>query len=576
MPRKIAVTLVLACALSSAFGCAVLARWRRSMSDLTLTLTVPRERYAIGEEVDLKVEVTNQTSKLVIFPKIDEGQAPQPLYSIRQPDGTTVIYDPLLGNSALRERKTLPRYLIAGIEPGNSIHTSMMPNDAVPLDQTGKYTVTAHFKWNEFALESEPVTFRMAAIHISNMVMSEFVRDPETPRVANPKNADTWGGADEDDVVAQISEDGHHHRLANAPLDWDEPETLYSDIVEWNLAFGEHYSLSSQDMPSGAHLVPIQSSGVRGGSEPNSRLVWTRDDLWLGWPEGKKLERFPWFRIPSPKPIAYGLRFLGNDLVQQLEEDDAFVIFEGEAAELGHAHIKTFINVTLETHEEHTPLRPIAQLGPDLVAAQVMIGQPEMGSPIVLAAIRNVPTGMQATFLRIDSKGAVVAKAQRALAGFKPLGPVAMSMRVRGALVEAAFPALNKYTNTLHVVRLTTHIDLQSIQPPIVSAAIQLEGPMPSMAIDYSHFPIFFPNGVGLLLRQPGDKAFFWTAVRGLKPLPFTLRDKNEALILGKRSSWYVLVNNGIRLRGEIVESFYEEYRPDPATNSAPVAPSIE
>jgi hypothetical protein len=328
-------------------------------------------------------------------------------------------------------------------------------------------------------------------------------------------------------------------------------------------------------MLAGARIAPILSSGEKGGSESSSRLAWTRDELWLGWPDGKKLERFPWHRIPSPKPIAYGLRYLANDLVQQLEEHDAFAIFEGETAELGHVHIKTFINnVTLETREEHTPLRTIAQLGPDLVAAQVMIGQPEMGSPIVLVAIRTVPTGMQATFLHIDSKGAVVAKVQRSVAGLKPLGPVAMRMRVRGALVEAAFPALNKYTNTLHVVRLATTVDLHSIQPPIISTAIQLEGPVSSMVIDYSHFPAFFPNGVGLLLRQPGDKAFFWTEPRGLKPLPFTLHDKDEALILGKRSSWYVLVNNGIRLRGETVESFYEEYRH--ALAPQPAEPPVE
>src|ERR1017187_2854992 len=108
MPKKISAITILVFALSSAFGCAVLTRWRGSMSDLTLTLTVPREKYAIGEEVDLKVEVTNQTSKLVIFPKIEEWEAPQPVYSIRQPDGTTVVYDPLGGRPKLRERKILP------------------------------------------------------------------------------------------------------------------------------------------------------------------------------------------------------------------------------------------------------------------------------------------------------------------------------------------------------------------------------------------------------------------------------------------------------------------------------------
>jgi hypothetical protein len=126
------------------------------------------------------------------------------------------------------------------------------------------------------------------------------------------------------------------------------------------------------------------------------------------------------------------------------------------------------------------------------------------------------------------------------------------------------------------VVRLATAVDLQSIKPPIVSAPIPLEGPVSSMVIAYSHFPAFFPNGVGLLLRQPGDKAFFWTEARGLKPLPFTLHDKDEALILGKRSSWYVLVNDGIRLRGEPVESFLEEYHDPPAHDSEPAESTVE
>jgi hypothetical protein len=574
MLKKIAAIAILALALSSTIGCAVLTRWRRSMSDLTLTLTVPRTKYAIGEEVDLKVEVTNQTSKLVVFPKIDEAQAPQPIYLIRQPDGNIVTYDPLVGDPELRERKTLPRYLMTGIEPGNSINTYVMPKDSARLDQPGDYTVTARFKWNDFHLESEPVTFKMAAIHISTMVMSEFVRDPETPPISLAEDAGTWGWQSPA-VVFRVSEDIVRPRLGEAMARWSCSDPMSREFVEWGLGFGERIWVSGQDLPAGAGLTPIQTTGVENGDETLSRLAWTRNDLWLGWPAGKQLEGFPWHRIPSPQPIAYGLRYLANDLVQQLEEHDAFAIFEGEAAELGHVHIKTFINnVTLETREEHTPLRPIAQLGPDLAAAQVMIGQPEMGSPIVLVAIRTVPTGMQATFLRIDSKGAVVAKVQKAIAGFKPLGPVAMRMRVRGVSVEAAFPAMNKYTNTLHVVRLATTVDLQSIQPPIVSAPIPLEGPVSSMVIDYSHFPAFFPNGVGLLLRQQGDKAFFWTEARGLKPLPFTLHDKDEALIVGKRSSWYVLVNNGIRLRGETVESFYEEYRHDLAPQ--PAEPPIE
>ena len=592
--RNAAVIATLAVALASAIGCATLSHWRRSMSDLALALTSLQQKYAIGEYFDLEVEITNQTSRPMILPNIKEAWAPQPVYSIRKPDGATVVYDPLSREPELRERKQLSRDHADYLGPGESMRTQFSPEHAIPMNVPGKYTVTAHFRWNgkllsdadaltvqtreprtmvlnDIDLESEPVTLEMVNVHLAGMVLTEFVRDPE--------EADTWGNEDAE-AICRMTVDGGHERLAGSSVEWFGPsEHIYDNFEEWPLTFGKYSTLAGQDLPAGARLVPGYTTGDETGMTTHIRLAWTKTELWLGWAEGKKLERFPWHRIPSPRPIAKGLRLLSNDIyaVRPRGEHDAFAILDGEFAELGHTHVKTYIDNSLNTSEEHSLLLPIAQLGPDLAAVQVMLGQPEMGSPIILVAIRTIPTGSKATFMRIDSQGNITAKAERPLVGLQALGPMAMMMRVCGGMVEAAFPARNNYTKTLHVVRLASTVDLKAIEAPIVSAAIPLEGPTPSMVIDYSHFPPFFPNGVGLLLRQPGDKAFFWTEVRGLKPLPFILRDKDETLILGKRSSWYVLVNSGTRLSGITVESFFKEYRPKPAPEpSEPEAPEGE
>jgi hypothetical protein len=566
MSRRIVIVATLACLLSSALGCAVVRSRRRAMSDLTLAVSIG-EKHVLGEPVSARVSITNNTSKLVLFPDIRDWKAPQPIYRTERPDGTTVVYDPQHDRPRYSDLQHLPRDLVTGIEPGAAIDDMLSLTSHVKLDQPGRYTITALLKWDQYDLVSEPAAFTVAAAAISDIVMHEVVRDFETPPVAEPEEPSTWTGIYPfgTSVRFQATEGGLRPRAAEASLEWDEPEPIVSRIDEWTLDFGD-IDVSDDDMPAGVHLIPQQATGSAKAPVPDEAMAWADTGLWLGWPEVAKPggpTRFPWHHIATPKPIERALRFVSG-YEQKWLVIDAFVIFEGENAELGHSHIKTTsVDVDKGTQrEEHTPLRPIAQLGPDLVAAQVMLGQPEMGSPIIIAAVRSIPTGTSVSFLRVDSNGTIVGKAQRAIAGFRPLGPVAMRMRVRGGLVEAAFPAEEKPQGALHVLRVATTADLRAIEAPIISAAIPIEGPTPSMTIEYSRFPPFFPNGVGLLMRQPGDKAFFWSEARGFKRLPFVLRDRDEALLTGRRSSWYVLVNTGTSLSGVAIESYFREHRP--------------
>jgi hypothetical protein len=570
MSRKSVALSMVVFGLLSTIGCSIVTRWRRSMSDLTLTISLPRLKFALGENVNPKVAVANQTSQLVLFSDIREGLAPQPTYWIERPDGTTAVYDPNRGRPAFSGMNQVPRTLLTGIEPGASLDTTVLLTLAVSLDLPGRYTIRARFKWDKFDLDSEPISFTIASIHIANAVLHELVRDPDAPRVANPDEPATWSHSTEfyDFVSFQTAEGIAPPRIARAWVAWSVPEPLYDRDLEWELKFGEDISISREDMPTGSRLLPCQATGSSHVGIPLDRMAWTDSALWLGWPEGN-LKESTWHRIASPKTIGYGLRFVSAVLPKGSNDIDAFVVFQGEGGELGHVHVGTSFNGDKET-EGHGTFRAIAQLGPDLVGAQVMRGQPEMGSPIIVAAVRSVPTGAVLTFLRVDGNGAIVGKAQRGIAGFRPLGPVAMTTRVHDSMVEAAFPALDKYQGTLHVLRVAATVALRALDAPITSKPIPIQGPTASMAINYSRFPPFFPNGVGLLLRQPGDRAFFWTEARGLKPLPFTLRDKDEALLIGKRSAWYVLVSDGTRLHGEAVESFFNEHRPKPTHDPYP------
>jgi hypothetical protein len=534
------------------------------MSDLLLTLSVPRQQFAMGEVVLLTVKLRNQSARPIQVPNLEYGGAPGPVYIIKLPSGKKVIYDPLWLRPERRTQQDLPLDLVKYLGPGETILDDILPNHGVDLDQPGKYEVTARLKWREFDLESETVEFTLIENKFSDMVLSELPHDPETVRVVE-SNMDTWGD-DGDTMVFQAFDEHSGKRLGEAGSEWFGGEDPDRFSEEWPISFGEQIEISNKKIPDGFRLTPVQTASLGNKqSDSANRLGWNEKEILCGWL--RWVDDFYWFHIPSPKPISKGLRLL-NTIIDNVELAEAFVVFQGDSAELGHAHITGHFKKSAE----HTPLRPIAQLGPGFVAAQVMMGQPEMGSPIVLASLTTHPSGTEVTFLRIDGgKGAVVAKARRLIAGFTPLGPVAMSMRVRGAMVEAAFPVQAQNTEdsgALHVIRLAAPIDLQSVHEPIVSDPIEIEGPLPTMVINYSNFPVFFPNGVGLLLRQPGNRAFFWTVVRGLKRLPFTLHDRDEALIMGRRSSWYVLINDGSRLFAKTAESFFQEYRPLPKRDS--------
>jgi hypothetical protein len=533
-------------------GCASLP-WRSGMKELTLELSVARKEYSIGEEVLVAVTMRNHSSQIIVVPKIGENGTPSPIFTIERPDGSTSVFDPLKDRPEIRSQKELARYLLTGIEPGQALSVEMLPGEVGDFDQPGKYHISARFRWDRFDLASEQVGFRMAGSHISNMVLRELSRDPEAPPIAQPDSPETWGGNGLS-AIFQISDDSGRNKLGDGRTFWHSQGMLGWHGGEWPIEFGDHIWVSGRPTPAALQLVPIQTvSALPSFSATMARAGWTRQELWYGEPTGKDLDGYDWHRVPSPLPIASGLRYL-HYIFRPAGEADIFVLFEGEDTPLGHTHI-----TSSRDHEEHTPLRTIAQLGPDLVAAQVMRGPAEAGAPIVLTAVRHVPTGAKVVFLGIDGQGRILTQAQRPLPGLVPLGPVAMTIRIRGAVVEVAFPAIDKYTNTLRVVRLATTTDLQSSRPPVVSEPIKLDGAIQSMVIDYSHFPAFFPNGVGLLIRQSGGRASFWTERRGLKPLPFPLRDRDEVLILGRRSSWYVLVNDGARLHAEAIDSVFKD-----------------
>jgi hypothetical protein len=536
------------------------------MSDLELTLSVPKAKYVIGEEVIVLATVRNHTSQMVPFPNLRAYPAPQPVYEVRGPDGKTVVYDPIPPeHRAQAELPGYPSWLIP-LQPGGEVTGKLIARLAVPMSQPGEYSISARFKWRGIDLVADPIRFRLASIRMAEMSLAVRRYEPGGPATDMLGAPGTWGSAGYS-LAFRMTEDGGDGQLAGAIVDWgaeiDDTLQAYS-FAEWPLHIGGAHSIgASGDGQSGTIYVEAKWSPPEGKlipTESSSPLAffWTPDFLQFGWETSRKRDSFQWFKIPSPKPIVHGLRVLYTSRPRTEKSlADAFVVFAGETADLGRLHVDGVLEMP-----SATALRPIASLGPGWVAAQAIMGPEELGEPQLIASIARHEAGTRITFLRIGSNGAIAAKAERVLSHMIPLGPVAMQVRTAGAFVEAAFPVKDARSGDLHAVRVRAPVTLTEIAEPVVLPAIPLSDPAPTMLIDFSWFGDPFPQGVGLLLRQPGDKSFFWTEQRGLKPLKFTLRDQDEALILGGRSAWYVLVNNGIQIRSEKVESFFDKYWP--------------
>jgi hypothetical protein len=546
------------------------------MSDLELSLSVPKTKYAIGEEVVVLATVRNHTSQMVPFPNFREYPAPQPVYEIREPDGKVIVHDPIPPEHRAKAELAGYPYWLLPLQPGEATTGKFFPRDASLLNQPGEYTVSAHFKWRGIDLVAAPVRFTLVSIRISDITFADTLPEPGMPTIPNASDPKSWGISGHN-VMFQVAEGMDRSQVGTTGIDWEEPSpepaARYDYLCkEWPLSIGGAESIgASGDKASGHVYVYPESAPIDGRLIPTqcaseemgdyypfiAPFLWTPQLVQYGWETSRKSDSLEWFNTPSPKPIAQVLRVLytGRPRTEK-SKVDVFLVFTGDAAELGHLHIEG-------PYEKPavSALRPIASLGPGWVAAQAIIGPAALGKPKLIASIARHASGTQITFLRVDSTGAILAKAVRVLEHAIPLGPVAMQVHVTDAQVEAAFPVKDARSGALHVVRAKAPVGLTQIGEPVVLPAIDLPEPTPTMLIAFSWFGAPFPQGVGLLLRQPRDKAFFWTEQRGLKPLPFTLHDQDEALILGKRSAWYVLVNTGIEVRGEKVESFFEQYR---------------
>jgi hypothetical protein len=579
MPKKTAFFAIAMVVVLAAAGCAIFTRGRPRMSDLQFSLSLPKANFAIGEQVLVMAKVQNQSDTMFPFPSFRQGAAPRPVYQIRRPDGQVVTYDPTRKEDRVVAEQDRPFHWMVPLYPSLATTDVLYVAQVAPLNIAGEYVVSARFKWRNIDLVAEPVSFSLAAIHFSDITFADNLPEPGAPATEDPNDPMSWGN-DGHRLRFRVVDGSDGSQVGTAKISWKsplpEPSAMYEYMnSEWPLtiggasaigaskdAVGGIFAIQAKGAPDGGRLIPTQcaSKGIGSNATHFEPYFWTPQLVQYGWETSDKRDSFEWFQAPSPKPIAQAIRALyASPPGPAKAQVDILVVFAGETAELGHFHIEGVYE-----KPEATALRSIASLGPGWVAAQAIIGPPALDNPKLVASIARHASGTQVTFLRVDSTGAVVAKAARVLAHLIPLGPVALQVRASGAEVEAAFPVKDARSGALHAVRVKAPVGLAKVGEPVVSPPIDLPEPTPTMLIAFSWFGAPFPQGLGLLLRQPGDKAFFWTEQRGLKPLGLTLHDQEEALILGKRASWYVLVNTGTVVRGVNVESFYSQYRPEP------------
>jgi hypothetical protein len=519
-------------------SCVRRATHRRKTPGFDLRVSLQKHKYAIGEAIDLDVDIANTGSKAVLFPTLAEQAAPKPVLTIVRPDGQAIVHDM---STPARENK---EYTLRNLQQGEWTGEALRLSEVAGVDQPGDYKITARFQWHEINLESAPITFRLESVHLSEMVLLT--------------SHTHWGLApsrtsDDLSIFFRLADSAPAPRLSmlNVMSSDDYPSE------SWPVRFGKDVESRDNEIEPDAHLFPVEAYTSVGDADALiPRITWNRHSLKLRWNADESPPRFDWRSIRSPKPIARAVRYLGEIRLNPGVEDQddfvaahALVLFEGEEAELGYA--RAWAKLRGDKTHKHSALRPVAKLGPGLTAIQATLVQ--LGSPILVVAIRAVRSGSEAVFLRIAEDGAITAQTQLPLPKLVSLGPVAVAVREKDSEIEVAFAARKRGDSGLRMVRLKTTPDLRSIEPPAISEVIPLDAQAVPLAIAYSDLLPSRTNTVGLLLRQPDNKTLFWTEAGGLKPLPLRLHETDETILWQMYSSWYLIVNDGTRLRREII-----------------------
>lgn len=127
-------------------------------NELAFIITPRSDRVFTGASVVLDLEVENRSRSAVSFPNPMFPSSPQPVYTLRRPDGEEIELTPhnLVGNG--QSAGETGAVTLVTLEADEGWEGDMSLERLTDLSQPGAYELTGRITWEGLSVESKPVT----------------------------------------------------------------------------------------------------------------------------------------------------------------------------------------------------------------------------------------------------------------------------------------------------------------------------------------------------------------------------------------------------------------------------------
>lgn len=457
------------------------------MADHELKLELRSRSVIIGSDLVADLQVINRGAAAITVPNPGDASSPQPVYTLRLPDGSARQFAGRTANSP-DQQPTLVEIPARSLWKGD-----LTVNRLTSLDMPGRYALAASLDWDGLRLRSEPVAFTVSAAQFEALAVSVARAD------------DGSGGQ----AVELLRATESSRELWSAPLREEDPTLGEMHRPKPDPVIGTA-------LPDGI-ATPL---GLRHNADPLTAAdswsaVTGRGGLW-------------WTAKPDAplKHVAFGADFIGAP-VALVSRGKVMTICAAlataPAATLSVARIAVDALQPVQPERIHAFTRP-----PQAIAAT--IGSVAAGSPIIVAALTALPGKTLLTVLRIDGSGNGRLRVERSnaftLPGVQPVGGVSVIVAPDGrieavALLEEEHDAAHdddhgppRYSRVVWTIR--PDLELQSAQ---LSSSFRLPALKGGNAlIDVQH---------GQRLQRDGSVATIMVLRHRGKETPLVMRDED-------------------------------------------------
>ncbi len=133
-------------------------------SGVKLELTIPRDRFLLGESISVGIRLENTGAATAEVPKLKSMENTQPVYRIEGPSfptgaSFTMREAVLAGEPGALGAAGQPSTLL--LSPGQATETGFKLNERMAVEEPGEYRLSASIDWQGRSAEAAPVQFRL-------------------------------------------------------------------------------------------------------------------------------------------------------------------------------------------------------------------------------------------------------------------------------------------------------------------------------------------------------------------------------------------------------------------------------